>query len=79
MLALYDDAATVTGAAPKLLPVDAAAMSGALARLAPRIERAAREVAADRRPLHEQPGPAAVAVELAAEAHHQRRERLFAS
>ena len=79
MLALYDDAATVTGAAPKLLPVDAAAMSGVLARLAPRIERGAREVAADRRPLHEQPGPAAVAVELAAEAHHQRRERLFAS
>jgi urease accessory protein len=79
VLALYDDAATVTGAAPKLLPVDAAAMSGVLARLAPALERLAGEVAADRRPLHEQPGPAAVAVELAAEAHQHRRERLFAS
>jgi urease accessory protein len=79
VLALYDDAATVTGAAPKLLPVDAAAMSGVLARLAPEIERVAGAVAVDRRPLHEQPGPAAVAVELAAEAHHHRRERLFAS
>jgi hypothetical protein len=40
---------------------------------------AARAVAADHRPLAEQPAPAAVALELAAPIHQQRRERLFAS
>ena len=40
---------------------------------------AARAIAADHRPLAEQPAPAAVALELAAPIHQQREERLFAS
>jgi urease accessory protein len=79
LLALYDDAATVTAAALKLLPLDPAVTTRWLAELAPAMELAARAVAADRRPLAEQPAPAAVALELAAPIHQQRRERLFAS
>lgn len=78
-LALYDDAATVASAALKLLPLDPADASRWVAELAPWIERAARVVAADRRPLAEQPAPAALALELAAALHHDRRERLFVS
>jgi urease accessory protein len=78
-LSLYDDAATVTSAALKLLPLDPALTARWLAELAPEIERAAREAAADTRPVADQPAPAAVALELAAEIHQQRRERLFAS
>jgi urease accessory protein len=78
-LSLYDDAATVTSAALKLLPLDPALAARWLAELAPEIERAAREAAADRRPVAGQPPPAAVALELSADLHRQRRERLFAS
>ena len=79
LLALYDDAATVTSAALKLLPLDPAVTTRWLAELAPQMELAARAIAADQRPLAEQPAPAAVAIELAAPVHQQRRERLFAS
>jgi urease accessory protein len=78
-LALYDDAATVASAALKLLPLDPAQASGWVAGLAGWIERAARDVAADRRALAAQPAPAALGLELAAAAHAKCRERLFAS
>ena len=79
LLALYDDAATVTSAALKLLPLDPAVTTRWLAELAPQMELAARAIAADDRPLGDQPAPAAVALELAAPVHQSRRERLFAS
>jgi urease accessory protein len=79
LLSLYDDAATVASAALKLLPLDPAVTARWLAELAPELEAAAREAAADRRPVADQPAPAAIALELAATAHQERRERLFAS
>ncbi len=79
LLSLYDDAATVTSAALKLLPLDPAVTTRWLAELTPAMTLAARAIAADHRPLAEQPAPAAVALELAAPIHQQRRERLFAS
>ena len=78
-LALYDDAATVASAALKLLPLDPAQAARWVAQLAPWIEDAARLVAADERPLAEQPAPAAIGLELGAAVHHDRRERLFVS
>jgi urease accessory protein len=78
-LSLYDDAATVTSAALKLLPLDPAVATRWLAELAPAIAAAARRAAADRRPVAEQPPPAAPGLELAAAVHVERRERLFAS
>lgn len=78
-LALYDDAATVASAALKLLALDPAHASRWVAQLAPWIEHAARVVAADQRPLAEQPAPAAIGLELAAAVHHDRSERLFVS
>jgi len=78
-LALYDDAATVTSAALKLLPLDPAHASRWVAELASWIEDAARLVAGDERPLASQPAPAAIGLELAAAVHHDRRERLFVS
>ena len=79
LLSLYDDAATVASAALKLLPLDPAVTARWLAELAPELERAARDAAADPRPVADQPAPAAVALELAAPVHQARRERLFAS
>ena len=79
-LSLYDDAATVTSAALKLLPLDPAVAARWLAELAPGDgAAAARRAAADRRPVAEQPAPAALGLELAAAVHVERRERLFAS
>ena len=79
MVALYDDAATVAGAALKLLGLDPAQTARWLANLAPWIGAVAREVADDRRPVAQQPAPAAVGVELAAYRHAHRTERFFAS
>jgi urease accessory protein len=79
LLALYDDAATVTSAALKLLPLDPAVTTRWLAELAPAMALAARAVAADRRPVAAQPAPAAVALELAAAAHQRHKERRVAS
>jgi urease accessory protein len=76
LLALYDDAATVASAALKLLPLDPAVTARWLAELAPSMALAARAIAADDGLL---PSPAAVAIELSAPLHLQRRERLFAS
>lgn len=78
-VALYDDAATVASAALKLLPLDPPQASRWVAEQAPWIEAAALAVAADERPLAEQPAPAAIAIELAAAVHHERRERFFVS
>jgi urease accessory protein len=79
MVALYDDAATVSSAALKLLGLDPARTARWLAELAPQIAGMAREVADDRRPLAQQPPPAAVAIELAASRHATRTERFFVS
>jgi urease accessory protein len=76
-IALYDDAATVASAALKLLALDPAQASGWVAALAGPIADAACAVAADARPIAEQPGPAAVGLELAASIHADHRERLF--
>jgi urease accessory protein len=76
-IALYDDAATVASAALKLLALDPAQASGWVAGLAGPIAAAASAVAADERPIAEQPGPAAVGLELAASIHADHRERLF--
>ena len=77
LLALYDDAATVASAALKLLPLDPAVTARWLAELGA-VDGAggARAIAADDGPL---PSPAAVAIELSAPVHLERRERLFAS
>jgi urease accessory protein len=79
MVALYDDAATVSSAALKLLGLDPARAARWLADLTGEIGAMAGEVADDRRPVAQQPPPAAVAIELAASRHAIRRERLFAS
>jgi urease accessory protein len=79
LLALYDDASTVGSAALKLLPVDPAVASRWVAELAPALAAAARAVAADRRPVSELPAASAIAIELAAPVHRNRRERLFAT
>jgi urease accessory protein len=78
-LALYDDASTVASAALKLLPLDPAVTARWVAELAPRMQLAARAVAADVTPVEDLPAPAAVALELAAPIHQRTRERLFAS
>jgi len=76
LLALYDDAATVTSAALKLLPLDPAVTARWLADLAPQLSLMARSVVMEQGPL---PAPAAAAVELSAPIHLEQRERLFAS
>jgi urease accessory protein len=79
MVALYDDAATVASAALKLLGIDPAQTARWLADLAPRIGELAGAVADDDRPVGRQPPPAAVAIELAAGRHAERKERFFVS
>jgi len=78
-LSLYDDVATVTSAALKLLPLDPALAARWVADLAPDIAVAAGAIAADPRPIDEQPAPSALALERAATDHHRTRERLFVS
>jgi urease accessory protein len=78
-VALYDDAATVSSAALKLLGLDPAEAARWVADLAPEIDAVAQAVVADRRPIAEQPPPAAIGIELAASAHARRTERFFAS
>src|SRR5436305_8743412 len=65
-VALYDDAATVSSAALKLLGLDPAQTARWLADLAPEIAAMASEVACEHRPVGQQPPPAAVQIELAA-------------
>ena len=78
-IALYDDAATVSSAALKLLGLDPAEAARWVAELAPEIDAVARAVVADERPFCEQPPPAAVGIELSASIHAARKERYFAS
>jgi urease accessory protein len=78
-VAVYDDAATVASAALKLLGLDPAQTALWLAQLAPAIDDAAREIAADQRPVAAQPPPAAPGLELAAARHAAREERFFVS
>jgi urease accessory protein len=78
-IALYDDAATVSSAALKLLGLDPAEAARWVAELAPEIDAVAAAVAADQRPISEQPPPAAVGIEIAAGVHAKRTERFFAS
>lgn len=78
-IALYDDAATVSSAALKLLGLDPADAARWVAELAPEIDAAARAITADERPVGEQEPPAAAGLELAAGVHARRQERLFVS
>jgi urease accessory protein len=78
-IALYDDAATVSSAALKLLGLDPADAARWVAELAPEIDVAARAISADERPVSEQEPPAAVGLEIAAGVHARREERLFVS
>jgi urease accessory protein len=71
---LYDDAATVTTAAVRLLPVDGATAARWLVEAAPGLDRLAAE-AVDAR----LPGGFAPALELGSLAHAAREGRLFAS
>jgi urease accessory protein len=74
-LALYDDAAMLCGAAPKLVAIDALTASGWLAAEAPLIARLADEAAhGPGLPVCSTP-----ALELLAECHATSERRLFAS
>jgi urease accessory protein len=78
-IALHDDAATVSGAALKLLGLDPAEAARWVADLGLEIDAVARAVVRDERSIAEQPPPAAVGLELAASVHAARPERFFAS
>jgi len=78
-LVLYDDAATVLSAGPKLLGLDPAGSARWLAQALPQVRRLAAEAVAADAPLRERPGPAAFALDLAAMTHHDSDRRLFAS
>jgi urease accessory protein len=74
-LSLYEDAATVAAAAPKLMPVDAVQASAWVAAAGPLIEALAAEASAAR----ELPATAAPLLDLRAERHAHDTRRLFAS
>jgi urease accessory protein len=77
-LSLYEDAATVAAAAPKLLPLDPADAAAWLAAAAPAIElEAPRAVAAAA--LGTLPATATPLLDLRAEHHRHDTRRLFAS
>ncbi|MDX6516137.1 MAG: urease accessory protein [Gaiellaceae bacterium] len=76
---LYEDAATVTGAAVRLLPVDSAATARWLVEATPRIERLAREAAAQMLAPEQLPAGFAPMLELRSLAHAAREGKLFAS
>jgi urease accessory protein len=77
---LYEDAASVTAAAVRLLPVDSAATARWLVEAAPLVDRLANEAAAasTERP-QDLPGGFAPALELRSLAHAAREGRMFAS
>jgi urease accessory protein len=74
-LSLYEDAATVAAAVPKLLAVDAAEAAGWVAAAAPPIEALAARAAA----ATELPAATAPLLDLRAERHAHDTRRLFAS
>jgi len=76
---LYEDATTVTAAAARLLPVDAAATARWLVETGPTIERLADAAAATGDDVRQLPGGFAPALELDSLAHSTREGRLFAS
>ena len=76
---LYEDAATVTTAAVRLLPVDGATAARWLLEAEPAIEHAGREAAAAGDDPRLWPGGFAPALELGSLAHAAREGRLFAS
>jgi urease accessory protein len=74
-LSLYEDAATVASAAPKLLPVDAVDATAWVAAAAPLIEALATEAAG----VSALPAATAPLLDLRAERHANDTRRLFAS
>lgn len=74
-LALYEDAATVASASPKLLAIDALDAAAWLAGVAPLVEELARRASAQ----GALPAPATPLLDLRAENHHIEERRLFAS
>ncbi len=76
---LYEDAATVTTAAVRLLPVDGATAARWLLDAGPELERAALDAASAGDDPRWWPGGFAPALELGSLAHAAREGRLFAS
>jgi urease accessory protein len=76
---LYEDAAMVTAAAARLLPVDAATTARWLVGAEPLLERLAHEAACSGDDVRRLPGGFAPALELRSLAHAAREGRLFAS
>lgn len=77
-LSLYDDAATVVSAAPKLLAVDALDAAAWLADVAPLIDALAARAAA-LGPTDPLPAPSTPLLDRRAHAHHHEERRLFVS
>lgn len=77
-LSLYDDAATITSAAPKLLAVDALDTAAWLAGVAPLIDALAARAAA-LGPTDPLPAPSTPLLDRRAHAHHIEDRRLFVS
>lgn len=77
-MAVYDDAATVVAAVPKLLRIDAADATAWLAACLPDVERAAAEAVECAR-AGVLPATSTPLLDLRAERHHTDRRRLFAS
>lgn len=77
-LSLYDDAATVVSAAPKLLAVDALDAAAWLAGVAPLIDALAARAAAIG-PTDPLPAPSTPLLDRRAFAHHLEERRLFVS
>jgi urease accessory protein len=77
-LSLYDDVATVAGAAVKLLPLDAAVTTGWLASLAVELDRVALQAASDAL-AGEAPSTATPLLDRRALIHSANQRRLFVS
>jgi len=76
---LYEEAATLSGAAARLLPIDAADALRLLADTEPTLIRLAEEVVSSRHPPAELPSAFAPCHELRSLAHSGREGRLFAT
>jgi urease accessory protein len=74
-LSLYEDAATVCAAAPKLLAIDALDAAAWLVEVAPLIDELAEQAAAP----GSLPAPATPLLDVRAHAHHTEDRRLFVS
>jgi urease accessory protein len=76
---LYEDAAMVTTAAARLLPLDATTAARWLVEAGPTIERLANDAAATDTDIRQLPGGFAPALEMASLAHATREGKLFAT